>query len=144
MRKLAAIALLFSAQAYACPQLAGTYTCTFSDGTTEVATVTQTVVDGVNVFNYNGTEIRADNVAYPVPEDETLKEGTFRAWCDDATTLKAQMLGKYYNGGSYFGDLTMNLEFLKVGTSLKQVTTGNLKNSGGDYPINGDVTCVAN
>lgn len=144
MRTLIAVALLFSAQAFACPELAGTYTCTFSDGTEETGTVTQSVVNGINIYNYNGTEIRADGVTYPVPEDETLKEGTSRAWCDDALTLKGEVIGKYYSGGSYFGEVVLNLEFSKVGTSLRQVTTGNLKNSGGDYPINSDITCTAN
>jgi hypothetical protein len=144
MRTLIAVALLFSAQAFACPELAGTYTCTFSDGTEETGTVTQSVVNGINIYNYNGTEIRADGVTYPVPEDETLKEGTSRAWCDDPLTLKGEVIGKYYSGGSYFGEVVLNLEFSKVGTSLRQVTTGNLKNSGGDYPINSDITCTAN
>jgi len=144
MRTLIALAFVFSAQAFACPELAGTYTCTYSDGSSETGTVTQTLVNGVNVYNYNGTEIRADNAVYPVPEDETLKEGTFRAWCEGAATLKGTIEGKYYSGGSYFGDLVMNLEFSRVGTSLKQVTTGNLKNAGGDYPINSEVVCTAN
>lgn len=144
MRKLALVALAFSVQAFACPELTGTFTCTYSDGTSETMAISQQVVNGVTVYNYNGTEIRADNQIYPVPEDETLKEGTFRAWCEDAVTLKGEMKGKYYNGGSYFGDLVMNLAFSKAGSDLKQVTTGNLKNGGGDYPLNSEVTCIAN
>lgn len=144
MRKLAAIALLFSVQAFACPNLTGSFKCTYGDGSTENVTITQSEVNGVTVYNYNGSEMPADNQTYQIPDSEDLKEGTWRAWCDDDSTLKAELIGKYYNQGSYFGDLNMRMDFSIDGTSLKQVTNGNLKNTGGDYPINDEMTCVAN
>ena len=142
MRKLVAIALVFSAQAWACPDLTGKYLCTYEDGSTENVEITQRVDEkGVTIYNYGGSDIPADNAAYPVPEDDTLKEATMRSWCD-GQTLQAQMIGKYYNRGAFFGDLTMNLVISLNGTGLSQVTTGVLKAQGTDYPMNSTVTCA--
>jgi len=144
MRKLAVIALLFSAQAYACPELTGTYTCTYQDGSSEVITLSQEQKDGVTVYSHNGSQIPADSVAYPVPDDVNLREATFKAWCADGTTLNAQLVGKYFQENQYFGDLEMTSAFTLDGTDLKQVTTGTLKNLGGEYPLNSDLTCKRN
>lgn len=146
MRILAALALLVSVNAYACPDLSGSFTCTSQDNTSEVVTLSQENKDGITIYNYNGSMIPADNQAYQVPDDQNLKEGTFRAWCDanDNVTLKTELIGKYYDQGSYYGDLTMNMDFSLNGTDLRQVTTGKLVNSGGEQPLNGDMTCVRN
>lgn len=144
MRKLAAIALLFSFQAYACPDLAGSYTCNYQDGSSEVITLSQELKDGVTIYTHNGSQIPADNVAYPVPDDVNLREATFRAWCTDTVTLSANLVGKYFQEGAYFGDLNMTSAFTLDGTSLKQITTGTLKNQGGEYPLNSEMTCTRN
>ena len=144
MRPFIALALLFSAQAFACPNLAGSFTCTYKDGSSETVSISQSADKaGMVTYIYNGSELPADNQIYDVPEDQTLKEGKFRAWCDDDMTLKSELIGKYWNNGSYFGDLMMNINFEMDGTSLKQVTTGSVKNSGGDYPIDEQVLCTA-
>ncbi len=144
MRTIAALALLISVQAWACPDLTGTFTCTYQDGSQEVVNMSQELKNGVTVYNYNGTPVAADNVVNDVPDDESLKQATFRAWCDDNITLKAELKGKYYSEGNYFGDLLMNMEFTMVGNDLKQVSTGSIKNSGGDYPLNGETLCTRN
>lgn len=146
MQKMALIALLFSAQAFACPDLSGSYTCTYQDGSSEMVTISQDSKNGVTVYDYNGSQIPADNQTYRIPDDQTLKQGTFRAWCDsnDPTLLKSQLTGKYYSEGSYFGDLIMDMTFSIQGRDLKQVTQGVLKNSGGDYPLNSELVCVRN
>lgn len=144
MRKLAAIVLLFSVQAYACPELSGSFTCTYQDGSTEIMTISQTNKDGITVYTANGSEIPADNQTHPIPDDASLKQATFRAWCNGTASLDAQLLGKYYQEGAYYGDLTLNTSFSLVGTDLKQVTTGNLVNSGGTYPLNSELTCTRN
>ncbi|MBX3020339.1 MAG: hypothetical protein KF799_01575 [Bdellovibrionales bacterium] len=147
MRSLTALALLFSVQAFACPDLTGTYTCAYQDGSSEVITLSQSVdKDGITVFNYNGSQIPADNQLYPIPDDDTLKEGTFRAWCDTANPalLQSQLLGKYWNNGAYYGDLTMNMTFSLSGRDLKQTTQGTLKNAGGEYPLNSELVCTRN
>ena len=146
MRKFAVIALLFSGSAFACPNLTGNYTCTYQDGSSEVVSITQTTdaTTGVTVYTHNGSQIPADSNAYPVPDDATLKEATFKAWCADDATLSAQLVGKYFQDGAYFGDLDMTSNFSLVGTDLKQVTAGTLKNTGGTYPLNSELTCKLN
>ncbi len=143
MRSLTALALLFSINAWACPNLAGNYTCTYQDGSSEMVSISQENKNGVITYSYNGSSVPADNIARQIPDDETIKQGTFRAWCEDVV-LKAEMLGKYYSNGSLYGDLTLNMSFSKIGNDLKNVTVGLLKNSGGEYPLNSEVTCSFN
>ncbi len=144
MRTLTAIALLFSVQAYACPELTGAYTCTYQDGSSEVVTISQEDKAGVTVYNYNGSSIPADNAVYPIPDDESVKSATFRAWCENAS-LKGNIVGKYWNNGALFGDLDMTLDLSLDGTNLKSVTTGTLKATDGtSYPLDGDISCVRN
>lgn len=143
MRTLVLFALLASAQAFACPDLTGAYTCTYQDGSSEVVTISQENKAGVTIYNYNGSSLPADNQVYPIPDDETLREATFRAWCD-GSSLKGNILGKYYNEGNYFGDLNMTLDLSLDGTNLKSVTSGTIKNSGGTYPLDGSIVCNRN
>ena len=138
------LAMLLSANAWACPNLTGTYTCKFQDGSTKVVTFSQENKAGVETYNYNGTAVKADNVARRLPDDDTLKKKTSRAWCE-ADILKSKLVGKYYSNGAYVGDLTLDMTFAKNGNDLKQVNTGNLKSRGGnDYPQNSEVTCSFN
>ena len=144
MRTLAALALLFSAQAFACPNLTGSYTCTYQDNSKEMITVSQDTKGTVTVYNINGSEMPADGQTYAVPDSDNLKQGNFKAWCDGDTTLKGLLTGKYYNGGEYYGDLTMNMDWSLSGSDLKQVSNGEVKNTGGTYPINQDTVCTKN
>ena len=144
MRKLAALALLFSAQAFACPQLAGVYTCSYQDNSSEIITITQELKDGVTVYTHNGSQIPADNQSYPVPDDANLRSATYRAFCPDAATLSANLVGKFYQDGQFYGDLDMTSNFTLEGANLKNVVTGTLKNQGGDYPLNSEVLCTRN
>lgn len=144
MRKLAAAFLLVSVQAYACPDLTGNYTCTYHDGSSEAVVISQEVKDGVTVYTHNGTPIPADNVTYPVPDDASLKDATFRAYCSDANTLSANLIGKYFQDGQYFGDLNLTSNFSVANGDLKNVTVGSLKNTGGEYPLNSEITCKRN
>jgi hypothetical protein len=144
MRTIAALALVFSAQAFACPNLTGNYTCTYQNGTSETMAVTQSAKGTVTVYNINGSEMPADAQSYQVPDDDNLKQGTFKAWCDDDVTLKGLLVGKYYNAGEYYGDLTMNLGWSLQGTDLKQSSNGQIVNTGGTYPITQDTVCTKN
>lgn len=142
MRILSVVALLFSASAFACPDLTGTFTCTYQDGSSEQVTISQQINNGVTIYNYNGSMIATDNITRAVPDDETVKNATFRAWCDGAS-LKGNLIGKYYNNGSYFGDLDMTLDLSITGRDLKTETSGNLKDTGGtDYPLGGTTVCT--
>lgn len=141
MRTLATLAFLVSVNAWAaCPELTGTYNCNYSDGSKETVTIKQENKDGIVIYDYNGSSVPADNQIRQIPDDQTIKQGTFRAWCDNES-LKTQMLGKYYQDGQFFGDLTLNMDFTKVGTDLKATNTGFVKNSAGEYPLNSEVIC---
>lgn len=141
MRALATLALLTSINAWAnCPDLTGAYNCTYRDGTKETITISQENKDGVVIYDYNGSAVPADNQVRQVPDDQTIKQGTFRAWCENGS-LKAQMLGKYYQEGQYFGDLTLNMDFVKVGRDLKTTNTGTIKNSAAEYPLESELIC---
>jgi hypothetical protein len=106
-----------------------------------MVSISQESKNGVTVYNYNGSLIPADNVSYPIPDDQTLKSATFRAWCE-SVSLNGNIVGQYYNNGALVGDLNMTLDLSLDGTSLKSVTTGTLTNSGGTYPLDGSVTCA--
>lgn len=143
MRILAAALLLVSAQAFACPDLTGSFTCSTPNGT-EVLNLSQADKNGVTVYNYNGSDIPADNQAYPMQDDQSIKEATFRAWCEGAS-LKGNLIGKYYNAGSYFGDLNMTLDLSLQGNDLLNVTGGTLvTTSGQTYPLDNSVVCTRN
>src|SRR4051812_42353210 len=124
MRLLTIAGLLFSTQAFACPDLAGAFTCKYNDGSQEVITITQDLKAAVPTYNLNGSEVLADNIAKPMADDANIRNSTVRAWCDDDVTLKAEMLGQYFNNGTYYGDLTLNLGFTLTNGDFSQSTVG--------------------
>ncbi len=144
MRSLLALLVFGSVNAFACPDLTGNFTCTYSDGSTEQLAVTQENKDGITQYNFGGEVTPADNAVYQIPDDATLKQGTFRAWCEDDVTLKAEILGKYYDQGTYYGDLTLNINYSIENGNLKDYTTGSLVNTAGTYPINSETVCTRN
>ena len=143
MKKLAIFALLVSANAWACPNLTGTYTCKYQDGSSEMVTISQENKAGVEIYNYAGSMVTTDNVARPMPDEDNLKKGTFRAWCE-GDKLKTKVIGQYYTNGTYYGPLTFAATITKNGFDFKKLTTGNVKSSAGDYPLNSEVTCSFN
>ncbi len=143
MRTLILVGLMLSAPAFACPDLSGTFRCQYQDGSVETLTIAQDNKSGVEVYNYNGSEIAADNVTRVLPDDANLKSGTFRAWCDDNTTLKAELISEYWDNSRYIGDLTMNMFFTMENGSHKSKSTGVLKTGNGDHPIDSTTVCRA-
>lgn len=143
MKIIIALAAAFSVQAFACPNLTGSYTCDYGNGQTEQMTISQEERNGVTFYKYNNDEFAADGTVYPLQDSAELKQGTFKAWCE-STILKNQIMGKYYNNGSYFGDLDMTMDLTLNNGNLSQVAKGSLKSANGDYPINQTVTCNKN
>ena len=145
MRSIFAIAFLYSVQAYACPQLTGNYACKSSNSQTEILTVTQDASSGVTVYTVNGSPIPADNKAFAIADDDSLKDATLRAWCDDDVTLKGELLGKAWNSGSYYGDLNLSLGYSLSGSDLHVVSAGKITSAtNGDLPVNGEMVCTKN
>lgn len=143
VRIIATLAALFSVQAFACPNLTGSYTCNYGNGQSEQISVSQREANGITYYSYNNDEFAADGSVVPLQDSADLKQATFKAWCEN-TTLKNQIMGKYYNNGTYFGDLNMVIDITSANGNLQQNATGNLKGSQGDYPINNSVTCTKN
>jgi hypothetical protein len=145
MRLIAVPALFFSVQAFACPNLAGIYTCTH-DGSVETLTLNQSDKDGVTIYDYNGSSFPADNKAHLIPDDENLKAASARVWCDaaDGTLLRTQVFGKYYVNNSYLGDLTLDVTRSLSGQNLKQVSRGMLKTPLDEYPVESESVCTRN
>lgn len=123
----------------------GYYVCTYADGSQEPLTLKQEKHGDVMVYEYNGSVIPADNVAYPFPDDGNLRGATFRAWCDPAapTELRTLISGKNYRGTAYVGEFSLNMTLSLTGSTLKMVSRGSLKNAGGEYPFVSEVLCVA-
>lgn len=145
MKRFAALALLLtSAAAWACPDLAGQYVCTYQDGSQENLIITQTAINGVTVYDYAGSRIVGDNALYPLPNDNNLRSATFRAWCDPdpSAPLRAQILASYYSQGSLYGELILNMTYARIGSDVKQTTQGMLRNSGGQSPLNSEQICT--
>lgn len=145
MRKLALLAFAVAANAaFACPQLAGNFVCTYQDGSSENVAITQSNKAGVEVYVYNGNEIPADKTTYDIPDDNNLKMGKFVAWCDDDVTLKTNIKGQYYSDSSYVGNVDLNTDFsMAADGSLNLASSGKLTTGNGEYPINDTVTCKA-
>lgn len=144
MRILASLALLVSVNAFACPDLTGSFTCTNQDGTTSTLAMSQENKDGVTIYNYDGQSLPADGQVYKMDDSQNLKDGTIKATCDDnANTMNTEILGKYYENGEFAGDLTLDIAMsLDASSNLLQVYTGKIVNQGGDYPINQQMTCT--
>ena len=135
--------LVFGGQALACPNLAGDFSCIYKDGSVEHIRVGQEEKDGVTVFQYNNHKIPANNQLYDVPDEDTLRGATFRAWCegDGNGVLRTQLAGKYYTENSFYGQLTLDTSYRLAGGDLKQISTGVLKHVGGERAINSEVLC---
>jgi hypothetical protein len=147
MRKLAAMALIFSIESYACPQLSGEFVCRYPDGSSEKIVLSQTLDGNITVYNVNGSNIVADNKVYPVPDDANVRNAYFRAWCDDTVSLKGHLVGQYFHNNAYYGDLDLNFVYLLVNPpagDLKQVAMGTLTNSSGERSLNSETICARN
>jgi len=133
---------LFSAGALACPNLAGDYTCQTDDGPQSM-TVTQEESNGVTSYDLGGTQLITDNEVRDIADDETLKDGKVRSWCE-GDVLKAAATGTVLDGGEPAGDVDLTITFTTDGTTLTQNMSGTFKNAGNNYPIDNTMTCTKN
>ncbi len=135
---------LFSSAAFACPNLTGNYACTYENGQAEAISLTQEIRDGVTYFKMGNAELAADNQARAIPEDDSMKEGSLRGWCEPYA-LKVEVLGKVYDSGEFFGDLAAQISFsLNAENNLDRVTSGTLKAVKETYPLDNTMTCIRN
>lgn len=144
---LAAIALV-GAQAFACPNLTGTFACTY-EGQTENTQITQSEMNGVTTYtmrnaddpNDQGGSLPADNNTYTIPDSQEFKQGTIRGWCE-GELFKIEQIGQYHDQGQHIGDIQATMTFSLNNNNLNQVTAGVFKTASGEYPINSELTCT--
>lgn len=128
LRIVTVLAALFSVQAFACPDLTGTFTCKYSDGSQETMNITYRTENGVSYYKYDSAEFAADGTVYPLQDSDNLKNGTFAATCSDDVTLKENIKGDYYYQGTNYGPLDMIINVsLSSNGDLQQVASGTLK-----------------
>lgn len=137
-----AVGALFSSVALACPDLRGSYTCSYDEGP-QVVTIAQEDRGGVTYYKVDGDELPADNVSRALPEDPNFQNGTFRGWCE-GNDFKVEVTGKVFDQGRFFGDLRAVVGFAANAANLTQTTTGSLTTGEKTYPLDNVVTCKRN
>ena len=150
MKTMIAGLLLFGAQAMACPNLAGNYTCTY-EGQTSVIQMSQTENNGVTVYTIKdandpqnqGGSLPADNNTYRLQDSDQVKNGTIRGWCE-AEAFKIEQTGEYYDKGQHIGNVQAVISMYLTNGNLVQDTAGTFTTPSGNYPINSQVTCTPN
>ncbi|HAG90651.1 MAG TPA: hypothetical protein DCL41_02195 [Bdellovibrionales bacterium] len=148
MKSLLAGLVLFGAQAMACPNLTGTYSCTYQDGT-EKMELSQTETNGVTVYSFRnaddpndqGGNLPADNQVYRLQDTKDFRNGTLQSWCE-GDALKIQQQAEHYQEEQHVGNLSLVITMSIVDNNLSQVTDGFYETGSGNYPINESMTCT--
>lgn len=143
IRASALAALFFSATAFACPNLAGDYTCNY-DGSTVDITVSQRVENGVDVYELLGYELYADGTLHDVPETDQVKNGTALASCN-GDILNAHVTGNVYSSGKDQGlaELDVTVAGLNKDGVSEAHAAGNLTRPSGEvWPIDANLSCT--
>jgi len=139
---------LIGAQAFACPNLTGTYSCTYENGSEQLQ-LSQQEMDGVTVYNFKnpqdandpGGALPADNQTYRLEDTKDFRNGTIRAWCE-GEIFKIQQTAEHYQEESHSGNLDLTVSMSLSNSDLLQVTNGTYETGSGTYPINESMTCT--
>lgn len=148
MKTVIALFALVGAQAFACPNLTGSYICTY-EGQTQVSVISQAVdANGITTYTLgseadptDGGSLPADNNTYQVPDSADFKQGTIRGYCE-ADAFKVAQTGQVFDQGQHIGNVEAVTSLSLVDNNLLQATTGVFKAASGDYPINQSLTCT--
>lgn len=145
---LTAIAgLLVSATAWACPDLTGSYTCTYEDGASEVLDISQSSANGVTTFTINGNSIPADGQVYQLPDDAYTKNYTMSYACEGTPAKLALTYGgDYYENGAFVATIAGKNLFSKdiLGDLLIEDLGAATLADGSSFPWASSMSCVAN
>jgi len=142
MRILTALILVYSAQSFGCPMLAGSYSCPQRDGSTKTTTISQTEKDGVTIYDFKNFFLPADNQAHPIADSDNLKSTTLRGWCDEDVTLKVEIIGKVYSSGKYVADVNAIQKISHSAETLDENISGTLSNQSGSQPFSQEIKCT--
>jgi hypothetical protein len=133
----------FSFSAFACPDLAGDFTCSYEGSSIDV-TVSQREENGTSIYTIMGYEIIADGVRHDVPETNQVKEGTALATCN-GDLVNANVTGKIYSSGKFGGDVNLDVEIAAVNKDgvADAKAAGTLTRPDGQvWPIDGTFACT--
>jgi hypothetical protein len=144
---IAALGLLLSSAAFACPQISGTFHCN-SDQPEDIVVQTR-VENGVTIYNYNGQDIIADGVQRDYSSQGTTVK--LAATCNDTTfTMQSQMssiniaeVGAFLCNGPASDQADIKTDYSVDGTNIKEVGTAAIHCADGhDVPLNNEYTCT--
>ncbi len=142
---LAIIGLFVSASAYAaCPDLSGTFSCAYDDGTVDQMVISQTEANGVTTYTVNGNPIVADGVVQSIPDDAGARNQSVSYSCGDDNKFKYTYSAELYEANVMAGAVTADLLFSKDATTgglvVEDVGTFSLTD-GSVYPWASTVNC---
>ena len=141
---LAIVGLFVSASAFAaCPDLSGTFSCAYDDGTVDQMVISQSEVKGVTTYTVNGNPIVADGVVQSLPDDAGAKNQSVSYSCD-ADKFKYAYSADLYEANVMAGSVTADLLFSKDATtgSLVVEDVGSFSLADGSvYPWASTINC---
>lgn len=142
---LALMGLLVGASAWACPDLRGTYTCTYENGS-ETLTVDQMEQNGTTYYIINGDTVPADGQLYPIADDESQKNQFIMFSCKgEPSKFALNYTGDLYEGGQLQGHISAEALYSKDSAgSLVIEETGTFSAVDGNvYPWSEQTSCPA-
>jgi hypothetical protein len=136
-----ALISLSAVQAFACPDLAGNYTCTYSDGTSEATEFTQSTTNGVTTYNLGVQEVIADGAPHPVKEEDI--DGSYTATCT-TDAVSTVLTGDILDAGQAVAKVNVTLKVQKNRTGLAIGQTGEISVGADVIPVDDSATCTKN
>lgn len=137
LRSLIYTLLLVAGNAYACPNLSGTFTCKTGE---VIETLVVTQEEGQNSVIVDTVQLLADDIAHPFSEDPSFRNAFERISCTDSVFRK-HITGDYYQGDLKIGELDSTVEYSLVNNNLVETTTGKMSNILGEVPLDNRMVC---
>lgn len=130
-----------SVTAFACPDLTGTYECTY-DGQVETMDLTQYVADGVTHFKVGQTEVVADGASHPMPDSQPEEQATYTASCN-GNVLGISFFSLLIDNANKIGQISgqQNMSLDNVGDLVQDIKGTLVIDAQGTFPIDEVTTC---
>jgi len=127
MKKLSLLLVTFFAtNAFACPDLTGTYSCKYDDGETDTIEFTQRVENGVTIYTIGGQDLPANGETVEINEEEDGVQliGTASGLCSaQGDEFDTSMDLDVIFDGSLLMMITAEFTYSKDGADLRSVGT---------------------
>ena len=120
------VALTFSTTIFACPEVNDTFVCE-----NETLAISHRVEGGVNIYRFdNGDQAYdayADGRVHRLPNDDTMRDSTFRLECRSSRAIDMIMEGTLLDNGAPLGSFALNQNYSRdENGDLVIVTTGEI------------------